>query len=107
MANYTGLIPKIRKAEARLKTLNAVLERETGVTEFEGLLLARLTTLEWTNYVKLNALNEGWSFTKTGIAGSHLAKKGYIDFEYLGGIRFRINRAGRETLTRFKAQLEE
>ena len=77
------------------------------MTEFEGLLLARIATLGWTDYVKLNALKEGWGFTKTGIAGDRLRRKRYVDYESSGGIKFRINREGREALARFKEQSKE
>jgi hypothetical protein len=107
MVEHTGLISRIRKAEARVKVLHALLERETGVTELEGLLLAQISSMGWTDHVELHSLKKGWGWTRSGLAVNGLKRKMYIDYPRDGPTRFRINKFGREALKRFHEQLSE
>ena len=91
MSTRTGLISKIRQAEARVKVLNVLLERETGVTELEGQLLAQLSSMKWTDHVELHNLPNAWGWSRSALAVNGLKRKKYIDYEQFGEVRFRIN----------------
>lgn len=107
MTVHKGLIPRIRKAEAQLKVLQKLLERETGVTEDEALLLNQLTSMDWTDHVELNNLRKGWGFVRSGKVVNGLKRKEYIEYIGMPSIKFRINDSGRRALARFKEQLKE
>lgn len=104
MAKKT-VIRRIREAEARAKVLNELLERKTGLTENEGLLLIHLRDLGWTNHVELADSNTGWGYVRSGNAVNGLKRKGLIEYVRHEGIRFRINAEGRAWIPKFKKEL--
>ncbi len=104
MVKHTSLIPKIRKAEARLKVAKALLERETGVKEDEGMLLAYLLDKDWLGCWEMEEAPISRSRIHIAIHG--LKGKGYVDYANDPRRRYRINRSGKEALKRFKAQLK-
>lgn len=107
MAKHTALIPQIRKAEARLKALNILLERVTGVTEDQGLLLHQISTMGWTSTSAVAKHPTIWTNReRLRLAHDRLKRKRLIDVK-VDYHRFRISPWGREVLESFKTHLKD
>lgn len=106
MTKRTGLIPEIRKAEARVKVLRELLLRETGITEDEGIFLHEIRNKGWFDTWDVNKSVLWRNRERRRLTYDRLTRKGLIDVAQLYR-RSKINRWGRAALARYLDQLRE
>lgn len=102
---HTGLIPKIRKAEAQLRILKELLERTTGLTEDEGMYLYHIRDKGWFDTGDLRKSGLCTNRERCRLTYNRLKRKKLIDVEQEYR-KSRINKQGREALGRYLDQLK-